>query len=315
MGERRKTFRAIEVADGTDGRWASYARSRWPAADGWLNEDGRTADGAKRARELFETHMPELVPVLDRLAGQLHRPGGAVFLTHAALRPFFSGCTQTAGQGALLRNYDFGPDDCEGTIVSSRFLRPVIGMQEAGWGLLDGMNDAGLAVSLTFGGRTVHGPGFAVLIVLRYLLETCDTVDQAVRRLRTIPVNVPQNITLVDPEQAVTLYVGPDIPMTVAPESCAANHQQAPVPQEQERFSRTQERLAAIRMSGVHDVAAMLRPPLYQFEYDEGLGTLYTARYQPAEGRVTYYWPGEHWEQSFDAFTTDSRTVTIGGGH
>jgi hypothetical protein len=59
-------------------------------------------------------------------------------------------------------------------------------------------------------------------------------------------------------------------------------------------------------------VAAMLEPPLYQSAYDEGLGTVYTAHYRPSEGRVTYYWPGKSWEQSFDGFAPGSRTVTIG---
>ncbi|MFI0537240.1 hypothetical protein ACH3XX_45485 [Streptomyces scabiei] len=94
-----------------------------------MTEESRTLEGADRARKLFEAHMPELVPVLDRLAGQLDRPEGETFLTLAALRPFFSGCTQIGGSGTLLRNYDFSPDECEGTIVSSHFLRPVIGMQ------------------------------------------------------------------------------------------------------------------------------------------------------------------------------------------
>lgn len=111
--------------------------------------------------------MPELVPALDRLAGQLPSPEAGTLLTMAAVRPFFSGCTQTGRDGTLLRNYDYAPEHCEGTIVSSHFLRPVIGMREAGWGLLDGMNDAGLAVSLTFGGRYVHGRGFALPLVLR----------------------------------------------------------------------------------------------------------------------------------------------------
>ncbi|MBK3527272.1 MULTISPECIES: carcinine hydrolase/isopenicillin-N N-acyltransferase family protein [Streptomyces] len=74
-------------------------------------------------------------------------------------------------------------------------------MREAGWGLLDGMNDAGLAVSLTFGGRYVHGRGFALPLVLRHLLETCRTVDEALGRLRTIPIAIPQNVTLVDPDR------------------------------------------------------------------------------------------------------------------
>jgi hypothetical protein len=46
-------------------------------------------------------------------------------------------------------------------------------------GLPDGTNDAGLAVSLTWGVRSVHGRGFAVLIVVRCLLTTCDSVDPA----------------------------------------------------------------------------------------------------------------------------------------
>ncbi len=181
--------------------------------------------------------MPELAPLLDRLVGQLDRPEAEPLLTMAAIRPFFSGCTQTGSAGRLLRNYDFPPDDCEGTIARSHFLRPVLGMQEAGWGLLDGMNDAGLVVSLTYGGREVHGPGFAIPVVLRCLLETCETVPEAVERLRQIPVMIPQNVTLVDAEQAVTVYVGPDTELTKAPDACAANHQYLPVSDEQERDS------------------------------------------------------------------------------
>lgn len=311
MSELHKTFHAIDGGDGTDGRWATHLRTLWPAADRWLTDEGRTPEGAARARKLFEQHMPELVPLLDRLAGQLDRPKAETLLTMAAMRPFFSGCTQTGGDGRLLRNYDFPLDDCEGTIVRSNFLRPVIGMQEGGWGLLDGMNDAGLVVSLTFGGRTSQGPGFAIIIVLRYLLETCETVTEAVERLRTIPIMIPQNVTLVDADRAMTVYVGPDIELTEAPDACAANHQHLPVSEEQERDSRTQQRLAAIRQSGA-EVSAMLRPPLYQSGFDDGWGTVYTADYRPGEGRVTYHWQGQTWEQSFDRFTSGARTVTLG---
>ncbi|NYV76186.1 C45 family autoproteolytic acyltransferase/hydolase [Streptomyces sp. UH6] len=311
MGRHVKTFRAVEIGDGGDGRWAEHVRPVTDRAGEWLTEEGRTPQGAVRARRLFERYMPELVPALDRLGGQLDSPHARTLLTMAAVRPFFSGCTQIGGRGTLLRNYDFAPDHTEGTVVHSHFLRPVVGMQEAGWGLLDGMNDAGLAVSLTFGGRYVHGPGFAVPLVLRHLLETCRTVDEALGRLRALPVAIPQNVTLVDPDRSVTVHVGPDIPLTEAPDSCAANHQHLPVPEEQERVTRTQERLAAVRAAGV-DAAAMLRPPLYQGAYDEWLGTVYTAHYRPAEGRVTYHWPGESWEQSFAAFSPGSRTVTLG---
>lgn len=312
MRHQHKTFRAIEVGDGRDGRWATHARGLWPDMEDLLTAEGRTPEGARRVRELFRTHMPELVPVLHRLAGQLDSPQADVLLTHAALRPFSPACTQIGGICTLLRNYDFPPDQCEGTIVSSCFLRPVIGMQDVLWGLLDGMNDAGLAISLTFGGRSVHGRGFAILVVVRYLLETCDTVDEALDRLRSLPIAVPQNLTLVDPAKAVTVFVGPDMPPTTAPDACAANHQHLPVSDEQERASRTQERLRAIRAAGT-DVAAMLKPPLYRSaDEQQGPGTLYTALYRPVEGRVTYHWPGESWHQSFDDFTPGIRDVALG---
>jgi predicted choloylglycine hydrolase len=311
MTQLHKTFRTLDGGDGSDGRWAGHLETLWPAADNWLTDEGRTPEGAARARKLFEKHMPELAPLLDRLAKQLDRPTAGTLLTMAAIRPFFSGCTQTGGNGRLLRNYDFPVDECEGTIVRSDFLRPVIGMQEGGWGLLDGMNDAGLAVSLTFGGRKVQGPGFAIIIVLRYLLETCETVTEAVERLRTIPIMVPQNVTLVDAERAVTVYVGPDIELTEAPDACAANHQHLPVPDDEERGSRTQERLAAIRESGA-DLSAMLRPPLYRAGFDDGWGTVYTADYRPDEGRVTYHWPSQSWEQSFGRFDSETRSIALG---
>jgi predicted choloylglycine hydrolase len=312
MGSLQKEFRAVDFGDGSDGRWAAQVRTVWPNPGNALTEEGRTQAGAARARERFADHMPELVPALDMLAGQLDLPHAAAFLTLAELRPFWAGCSQTGGNGTLLRNYDFVPDGVEGVFCRSHLLRPVIGTADCGWGLLDGMNDAGLAVSLTFGGRFAAGPGFAILIVLRYVLETCDSVDAALAKLATIPIMIPQNVTLVDPGKAVTVYLGPDIAMTVAPDACATNHQHFPVPDGQEQFTRTQERLATVRTTG-DDVAAMLKPPLYQVNYAEGLGTVYTARYRPGEGRVAYYWPeGEPWEQSFENFVPGSRTVTLG---
>lgn len=311
VGALRKTFQAMDVGDGSDGRLGDAIRDLWPHAEAALTGEARTPAGAAVARQRFEQHMPELVPALDQLAAQLDRPWGETFLTLAAVRPFFAGCTQIGAAGTLLRNYDFDPDDVQGVIAHSRFLRPVIGMLDGGWGLLDGMNDAGLAMSLTFGGRFTHGPGFAIPIVLRYLLETCDTVDEALAKLAVIPISIPQNVTLADARHAVTVYTGPDIAMTTAPDACATNHQHLPVPDEQEQFTHTQERLSAVRAAQI-DVAAMLTPPIYQVKYAEGLGTVYTARYRPSDGRITYYWPGESGEQSFDEFAPGARTVTLG---
>jgi predicted choloylglycine hydrolase len=272
----------------------------------------RTEDGQAQALELFAAHMPELIPVHARLAGALDLPGGAAFLAQATIKPPFSACSQAPVDGVLVRNYDFDPARCERTISLTSYLRPVIGMREIMWGLLDGMNDAGLAVSLTFGGRPVWGPGFCITMVIRYLLETCESVQQAWDKLRTLPIATVQNLTLVDPHEALSVHVGPDIPATIADEACVTNHQGSVDP---DSYADSLNRLAAIRdasaaaTSADDVVAALLKPPLYNPASD---GTLYTAAYRTAEGRVSYIWPAERWEQSFEDFTTGSRSVLVG---
>lgn len=85
MGVLRKTFQAMDIGDGSDGRLAGALRDQWPRAEAALTDQVRTPAGAALARRRFEQHMPELVPALDRLAAQLDRPGGETFLTLAAL--------------------------------------------------------------------------------------------------------------------------------------------------------------------------------------------------------------------------------------
>ena len=57
--------------------------------------------------------------------------------------------------------------------------------------------------------------------------------------------------------------------------------------------------------------AAFLEPPLHSTEHAQGFGTIYTAVYEPARGRVEYRWPGTTWEQSFDRFTPGARGVVL----
>jgi predicted choloylglycine hydrolase len=66
-------------------------------------------------------------------------------------------------------------------------------MSDCVWGALDGMNAAGLAVSLNFGGRRVEGPGFGVILIVRYILETCRNAVEALAVLRRVPVHLSYN--------------------------------------------------------------------------------------------------------------------------
>ncbi len=74
----------------------------------------------------------------------------------------------------LVRNYDYHPALWDGVLLSSSWTgRRVIAMLDSLWGVLDGINEDGLAVSLAFGGRQVVGEGFGMPLILRYVLETC----------------------------------------------------------------------------------------------------------------------------------------------
>jgi predicted choloylglycine hydrolase len=83
-------------------------------------------------------------------------------------------------------------------VLKSNWLKPVIGMSDCNWGLLDGINADGLAVSLTFGGRRITHKGFGIPLVVRYCLETCSTTNEAIEKLKGIEVHMAYNVTILD---------------------------------------------------------------------------------------------------------------------
>ena len=182
--------------------------------------------------------------------------------------------------------------------------RRVLGMLDCLWGLLDGINDAGLAVSLTFGGRPQVGEGFGIPLVIRYVLEVCKTTDEAVRALRRIPVHMSYNVTALDRDGR-----GPRCtwPRTAGPGHRPGRGHQPPGQggmgairrgDPQCRAAGAAEELlpAGADVPGV--VAACLRPPMYATRFHEGFGTLYTAEYRPDEGVARFHWPGQTWQHS-----------------
>jgi predicted choloylglycine hydrolase len=298
----------------------------WPAWRRWYLRDGdRARPTLDVCRRMLAEHMPELVPVWQRLVTEV--AGGdrtaARFLAQYDPPAIVNNCSNVVVPGpepALARNYDYDPDLFDGVVLNTRFgQRRVLGMSDQLWGLLDGVNDAGLAASLTFGGRPEVGSGFGIPIVLRYLLEVCRSVDDAVSVLRRIPIHASYNITLVDAGGAhATAFVGPGRTAAVTRERAITNHQEAvDWPSHARRF-RSVERLDALSAllrrpdaGAAQIVAALLSPPLRATRYAAGFGTLYTAAYHPAEGRAEFSWPGSSWELSFDAFDETSRTARI----
>ncbi|MET0864469.1 MAG: C45 family peptidase, partial [Nakamurella sp.] len=237
---------------------------------------------------------------------------------------FLPACSQAVLTGpapALCRNYDYSPDLWEQTIYTSNFTgRRVIGTGDCLWGLLDGMNDAGLAVSLTYGGRPGSGPGFAIPLVIRYLLEVATTAQQARELLVGLPIAMSYNVTVVDAAGAAfTAFVAPGQEPEFSDAAVATNHHGLlpEFPERAEKFNSVGrlERLSSLvplRPSAAELADEFLVEPLRNDRYSSAFGTLYTALYRPKDGIVEYRWPDATWRRGFDD-GSESRQIVLSG--
>ena len=313
------TLRAIE-----EGQIGEHLAATWPAFRRWWLDGANTRPTAEQARARLEEHMPELVPTWQRLTDLLgDDPEAAAALALWNPPPFLTGCSQAAvlpGGPALVRNYDWDFRLFDAVVARTAYAgRRVLGMLDCLWGLLDGVDDAGLVISLTFGGRPQVGEGFGIPLVIRYVLQTSQTTEEAVQALRRIPVHMSYNVTALDRAgQRATTYLAPDRPARVTSLAVATNYQgevewapYAAAIRTVERQQHLEELLAAgADVPGV--VAACLRSPLYATRFHQGFGTLYTAEYRPAEGLARYYWPDRTWEHSLDQLGSGSIQVQLG---
>ena len=221
------------VSEGAPGaRWQALFRARWPAYKAWYLAEGIAARPTYlQCRTALRRHMPELMPTYERLCALA---GGsdlsARFLSLYRPPPYISGCSQAVwrgGEPVLVRNYDYDPRLCDGLILDTAWSGGhVIASIDCLWGCLDGMNEAGLAVSLSFGGRRAVGDGFGIPIVLRYVLEFCRTAAEAAEVLQRVPTHMAYNVTAIDRTGAFfTAQLSPDRPALVDQAPLATNHQ------------------------------------------------------------------------------------------
>jgi predicted choloylglycine hydrolase len=296
--------------------WAARFRELWPGYRAWFLSAGERSRPTYLAtlRALRE-HMPEIVPVyakLVELAGASDHAARCLGLYRPV--PFLSGCSQAVwsrGEPFVVRNYDYTPALWERTLVSTGWLgQRVMGMSDCLWGLLDGVNQSGLALTLAFGGRKVVGDGFGVPLIIRYVLETCSTTEEAVAALVRLPCHMAYNITTLDAAgRHATVFVGPDRTPVVTQRAVITNHQGTVEWPEHAEATGSVDRLRVLTHllghegeTGERFIGRFLEPPTYSGKLQSGFGTLYTAVYFPQTRRATYLWPGYRWDQSLAEF-------------
>jgi len=305
-------------------KWEKVFERTWPYYRAWYVQEGVTArPGYLTCSEAINEHMPELVPIYEELcelAGGGDLPSRYLSMWNPPA--YMSGCTQVAwtkGEPALIRNYDYNPKWFEGVMLKSNWLRPVIGISDCNWGLLDGMNSSGLCASLNFGGRNVSGGGFGIPLVIRYLLETCENIDEAVKVLERMPVHMAYNVMLMDRDgNYATLFLGPDRPATLVNKQACTNHQGDIEWPEYAFETQTIEREKAAvnylndeKLDLTSFLRKFLQPPLHQFDIKKSFGTLYSAAWFPETGKAKLFWKTKEINQSFSDFTEKQISVQI----
>lgn len=304
-------------------KWAGLFAEYWPDYRRWWLQDGAEARPTYwECRRALAQHMPEMLPIYEQLCTLAG--GGDLasrWLSFYGPPAYLSACSQAIWPGAepmLVRNYDYSPLAFDHLVMRTQWQgRTVMGTSDGLWGLVDGINDAGLALSLTFGGRHVVGDGFGVPLILRYVLQTCDTTEQASAALARLPTHMSYNVTVIDRERRfVTAYLAPDRPALITHAAVATNHQERVEWAAHARFTATveRERFLLQRLTLHADdqdkfIGAFLKPPLYSSAFDQGFGTLYTAVYHPRRHRMELRWPRATWALALNDFIEDSRTI------
>ena len=296
--------------------WQQAFAEAWPGWRAWYLRKGgerRLADAEQQLRR----HMPELVPVWRR---QVELAGGdevaARFLTFWNPPAYLVHCSQAVlvdrDGPILVRNYDLDPRLSEATVLRSAWTgRAVVATMEAIAGAADGVNAAGLAVSLAFGGRRVRGEGFGVPLIVRYLLGDLRAHPRRGRRPAPDPLphglqphgrrperRARHGVPVARPsgrDRAPAFRDQPSAPGGVGRAGALLPHRRA---------GPALERLLAGRgLTAGQLIDAFLAPPLYSSRHGEGFGTVYTAAYRPADASVELRWPGqEPWRLSCDRF-------------
>ena len=306
-------------------KWLNYYQLSIDGYKKWfLNEGEFSRPDYQACHNAIKEHMPEfesfwlsLLELTD--ADDLQ----ARLLSFYCPAPYVSGCSQAVWSKynpVLVRNYDYDLELSEMRILKSKwFDTEVIASTDCLWGVLDGMNEHGLAVSLSFGGTRDRGVGFGIPIILRYILEFCKTTEQAVAVLQRIPTHMAYNVTVLDATYTVnTVELHPNNLPLVSHIPIAVNHQGEYELTDYAIFSKSYERKKFL-IDKLYDPTINIEnfidgfeyAPLFADNYKQGFGTIYTAIYNPTLRACEFRWPyGVRRYKSFVSFEDESFWAT-----
>lgn len=206
----KETFAVHRVLSGSHAdigrQLAAIVSAMPPYLEFFRSGQGRLDDKHVRAFiHAAETYSPGTLEELRSFTDELSIPFGAVaYLCHTYLvQPRCShfavlGSRTSDGNTLVARSYEFNDEQDDGCLhtIAATGERKIMGSTTLLFGLNEGMNDAGLVVTMSAGGMPVgsnpgmqrpFNDGVQFWFGIRALLERCSTVGEAVTMAQEMP--------------------------------------------------------------------------------------------------------------------------------
>ena len=203
-----------------------------------------------------------------------------------------SGCSIFTDQDFLIRNYDSHPRGYEGRYV---FYQPTdrglatIGPSMQIAGRIDGMNEKGLSIGYNFTHTKKSADGFLCSMIARLVLETCQSVDDAIDLLKEIPHR--HSFSYVVQDKSGISYVIEASPRKVIyrQSNVCTNHFHILDEENRYRQEETREREENIinfqnnkpEPYEAFKIMNQMKNGIASHKYDASAGTIHTAMYFP----------------------------------
>ncbi|WP_273831702.1 C45 family autoproteolytic acyltransferase/hydolase [Guptibacillus sedimenti] len=235
------------------------------------------------------------------------------------------GCTALMTDQGYVRNYDFGPDYYDGRLILRQPSEcyATCGHSLLGIGLHDGMNEHGLTVGLHFVSTRLHQKGLMAGIIVRMVLDTCRTVEEAIILLKDLPHADEYNYSLTDASgKSSVVEIGPSGSEVRCKATlyCTNHFQKSNSPQATESSIQRLtylENHPIVKVEKWFDEFRNPFSPLFFRDYDNLFGTLHTVMMNPKERLFkTVIAGGEevitiHFQDWVNGGTVNNRNISV----
>ncbi|MBN7797657.1 C45 family autoproteolytic acyltransferase/hydolase [Parahaliea mediterranea] len=157
--------------------------------------------------EILREHYPDVVREIEGFAEGINdTPDNlAAFLLSIGIFDTSGQCSvfayRNTGNVIIGRNYDMlfaFKKFTESSLVAPQNRYSYIGQSDVFIGKVDGINETGLSIAMSFVNGTSTQPGVGFHMVIRNVLENCSTTAQAIKLIRETPVATANNFLVAD---------------------------------------------------------------------------------------------------------------------